>query len=77
MIHVSFGNGKLHSSVLNFDPPATRTCPGVGVCMRCCYAFKAENWPHVLPARLENYGASLSDTFVQEMIAKIMEGLAC
>ena len=76
--HISDSNHKLvPSKLVNFliwNIPAVKTCPfRTKLCERFCYAKKAE-WfrPNALPARLDNYKASLLDSFVPDMVSIIL-----
>jgi hypothetical protein len=73
-IHISRGNKKLSSCVGNFNLPARRTCPFYGICGRAyCYAVSAEKSPHVTCARWDNFWATRRPTFVDEMVARIIQ----
>jgi len=72
-ILLSFGNDKISRIIAIFDLPAWWTCPGKGVCVKYCTAFKSQvgKWKGVSQARWRNFWASLTNNFVDEMFAKI------
>ncbi|MGA2462647.1 MAG: hypothetical protein ABSF82_14610 [Candidatus Bathyarchaeia archaeon] len=74
-IPLSLGNDKISSNVAIFDLPAWWTCPGKGVCAKYCTSFKPQigKWNGVPQARWRNFWASLTNNFVDEMVAKIQE----
>jgi len=78
-ILLSLGNDKISRNVALFDLPVKRTCPGAGECLSYCTSMKPEvgRWNGVPAARWRNFWASLNDTFVDEMVAKIRDGGAC
>lgn len=72
--HMSYGNRKLVQNENTFfviwNIPAKKSCPyKTPHCTISCYADKAERlYKAVLPARVDNFEASKSDTFVPDMI---------
>lgn len=76
--HISDRNEKLvPSAVINFliwNIPAVKTCPfRTKLCEEKCYAKKAEWYrPNALPARMDNFKASLLDSFVSDMTEIIL-----
>jgi len=72
-ILLSFGNDKISSIVAIFDLPALFTCPAAKACRKYCTSLKAQvgKWKGVPQARWCNFWATLTDTFVDEMVAEI------
>lgn len=69
---LSKGNMKIKNTLI-FNLPTVKTCPmATEACKAFCYAAKAERmYPNVLPSRTNNFEASRSESFVQDMIEAI------
>ena len=78
-VHITKGNKKLPSSILNFSLPPIETCPqSTEKCRKICYALKAWNqYPNVRKAWTENYKLSLTSKFVELVSAKIYSVRKC
>ena len=70
---LSKGNSKLPKTMGIFNLPAIQTCSNCLECKEFCYALKAERmYPNVLPSRMNNWGDSLNQLFVNKMVSKII-----
>jgi len=73
-IHISKGNKKLSRKVGNFSLPPRRTCPFFGICGKAyCYAVSADKFRNVTCARWDNFWATRRPTFIDEMVARIIQ----
>lgn len=72
-ILLSLGNTKICRIVALFDLPAWFSCPGKGRCKHYCSALKPQvgKWKGVAQARWNNFGASLTHGFVDNLVAEI------
>ena len=70
-MYLSYGNSKM--SLPTWSLPSGPTCLGkTPLCYTHCYARKAEQqWPRVLPCRVQNYRDSLMRYFPLRMISMI------
>jgi len=75
-ISLSEGNEKLNKpnggyyKILGFGIPARATCPGALDCIGVCYALQGRyRTPNVTASREANYQATLSPSFVDDMVA--------
>jgi hypothetical protein len=67
------GNSKLKKDgIWTFSLPVGQTCPRAGECRKWCYASVGKAcMPSVKAHRQHNYEASLSDSFVDDMISEL------
>lgn len=73
-VWIKTGNAKLVNLCGIFNLPSIKTCPNCRHCASTCYAFSDEIGrfgKSVKPARERNYQASLTDKFVNDVIALI------
>ena len=69
---MSTGNHKLSKDILVFNLNRGETCPGQSPwCNKHCYDKKSYRYPAVKPARDRNLAATMSDDFVDRIVAEI------